>query len=313
MTPTTLGRQMTLPNHNGEPVDTGDLYGGAPGDQLGRVLSASTSDTTRPGGKQIAQLIALRVLAAMVAAAVGAGVAWGLCAGIEAIGLEGEPLMPFAIPAVALLFAVAAFVLVKQKRVTSFVGTEGVYRVQRRGSKETIDWIRWSDVESLKASQTRSYTNGVYTGTTVGYHWSDASGRKRFSIAGHFAQQRSDDAPRGNPVHFAYAAEQSWTLWRIGQMDARLQRDGVLRYPAGGKTVAVGEGFLELTAKGTTERVSTAEIESVELQSGTLTITRKGARKGLFSSEGVFRVGVGDMANFRCFLVAMQRYAGVSF
>lgn len=313
MTPTTLGSQMTLPNHNGEPVDAGDLYGGAPGNQLGRILSASTSDTTRPTGKQILRLVFLRILAAMFAGAVGAGVAWGLCVAIDSIGPEAEALMPFVIPAVAVAAAVAAFVLVKPQRVTSFVGTEGVYRVRRRGNNEKVEGIRWPDVESLTASQTRSYTNGVYTGTTVNYHWTDRAGGKRFSIVGQFPQKTSDDAPRGHAVHFAYAAEQSWTLWRVGQMEARLQRDGLLRYPAGKNVVAVGEGFIEITAKGTTERIPTSEIDSVEMQSGVMTISRKGARKGLFSSDGVFRLSVGQMANFRCFLIAMQRYAGVSF
>ncbi|MFT6400534.1 MAG: hypothetical protein ACJAYU_005312 [Bradymonadia bacterium] len=74
--------------------------------------------------------------------------------------------------------------------------------------------------------------------------------------------------------------------------------------------IRVSKGSIELSFKGEEDRLTAQDITSVTLDQGYMTIQRVGAKKGLFSSEGVFRFNVNGMSDFRYFAIVFQTLTG---
>lgn len=308
------GAEVVWPNHGGARVDPEALYFGNPGDAIGRVLSASTDDSTRPGAGRTFGRVMLKLFAGLLLGGVGAGV------GAASAWLVGEllpaavDLTTHAVVGYGLVAFMIGVVIARQKTRTTFVGTDGVSRSLRARNGVETETLRWEDAAHLKFQQTRNYTNGVYTGTVYDFTWRGPDGKKRFRISGGFRQKEVEAAPPGNEIHFAHAAEASWTAWRLGHLAEQLEQRGAIEFAVGRKNrIALSDGAMELRWGDKVERLTPEDIDSVTIDTGFMTIKRVGARAGLFSSDGVFRFNVNGMEDFRVFLAALNGLMGIRF
>ena len=73
----------------------------------------------------------------------------------------------------------------------------------------------------------------------------------------------------------------------------------------------MGNGFIELNFKGQSQRVSAGDIQTIQVAKGEMTITLNDAEKGLFSSRGVFKVGVSKTSDFRLMILLIERELGI--
>jgi hypothetical protein len=205
-----------------------------------------------------------------------------------------------------------ALVHFARRRRSSYVGTLGLQSYLKRhlfGPK--LDVIRFEDCVQLNVARTRHFYNGAYTGTRYAYTFFARPGTPGFVIDG----QYNDLQPitPSDPVRFAFAAEAAWTKFKIAQVDREIANTGMARFPVGADWVGVGKGVIEIKFKGHTERLTTADIQALHFETGWLVIKKKGAREGWFSSDGVFRFPVSNMANFQVFMVILEEQTGYKF
>ena len=206
---------------------------------------------------------------------------------------------------------IAGSVLAAPTRHSTYVGTDGAARATRKKDKTSLEAVRWDQVRCLTFNQTRNFTSGVYTGTSFNFSFHRNDGEKPLAILGSYSAKEASGAPRSSLIYFAFNAESSWTTFRLGKMDAELASHGAIHFGINKKDwIQVGDGFIELFFKGERERLAAADLTSVALDQGYMTIQRTGSRKGLFSSEGVFRFNVNGMADFRYFIIVFQSLTG---
>ena len=306
-----MGSTVVWPNHNGEQASGSDIYFGDPGEWIGRITSASTNLDSTPPGKTVFWGLVGRLFLAALAAGAAALVGWGLAELAANIVPSVERLVALGAGGFGFVGFVAGFLLAAPTRHSTYVGTDGVARATRKQEKTTLEAVRWDQVRCMTFNQTRNYTNGVYTGTSFRFTFHRTDGEKPFVIHGSYSAKEAAAAPRSSLIHFAFNAESSWTTRRLNQMESELASHGSIHFGINKKDwIQVGEGFIELFFKGERERVEAADLTSVALDQGYMTIQRTGSRKGLFSSEGVFRFNVNGMADFRYFIIVFQSLTG---
>ncbi|AKF09906.1 DUF6585 family protein [Sandaracinus amylolyticus] len=209
----------------------------------------------------------------------------------------------------ALLVAIVWFL---RRPQATFVGKQGLMRYTRGllfGPKHEV--FRFDDASELKVQRIRHFVNGVYTGTNFDYTWRDANGKIAFRIAGQF---RDDGALEPtDPVHFAFAAESAWSAHRIQHFDRMIAQQGIARFACGRDWIGIGKGFLEIGASGRSEQIRIEETQDIHFEQGMLVIKKKGAKEGLFKSEGVYRFPVAALTDFQVFLVVLEEQTGVRF
>jgi len=112
-----------------------------------------------------------------------------LAATLSRGGLVTFQTLAFAAGMIAL--GVAWFVTRFRGEVT-YVGSLGVarFRVQAVARRRLAKCCLRPAAE-LRTSQTRHFHNGIYTHTTYHFHWTDAQGRRRFSIAASSTTRRA--------------------------------------------------------------------------------------------------------------------------
>jgi len=199
------------------------------------------------------------------------------------------------------------------KHTCTYVGKEGVARYTCKGSRDNVTGrvFTFKDAAELRTQQTRHYTNNVYQGTNYTFTWSDLAGREAFKISGtHKAEQ--GNPPAKDPFHFAAAAEQAWTIYLLDQVQAQLQMQGNIFFGLGGKNwVKLAEEFISVHMNGTTTECHAEDIAEVRIEQGMVEVRRKDAKKGWFSSTGIFRFPYGTLANAHLFLILMDKLVGV--
>ena len=196
----------------------------------------------------------------------------------------------------------------------SFVGEDGVARVKCRGQRHKIskrEIFCFESASELRTSQTRSYHNGVYSGTSYVFTWTGPDGRKAFKLSGSYMGENKPPKPKSK-FHFALSAEINWSDWLLDRAQEELERQGSIRFRLDRENyVSVGPGFIELGTKGTVDRYEIGDIEGISVVDGTFKIKRKGAKEGWFRSEGVLQFSYGTMANARVFILALDRLTGL--
>jgi hypothetical protein len=290
-----------------------------PDPSIGEIVSAGTNRTLRGFHKTSAgNRIALAVLGLIFGGIVGFLVTRGGAEFLlDLLDIEADAgllsLVGFVgMVVAAVVCALAGFLLplLFRSKMSTYVGRQGLMRyLEPKLGRARTEVLAFANADELKVSRTRNYYNGAYTGTTYDYSWL-AAGRPAFRIAGMYRDDRSDPI---DPVHFAFAAEKAWTRFRLAQVQEQMRRDGIVRFRAGNDFVGVGDGFIEIGWKGAVERLDKASIESLSLSQGTLIVKRRGAKQGLFRSEGVFRFPVSTLSDFHTFLVALEACTGFHF
>jgi len=200
------------------------------------------------------------------------------------------------------------------KHTCSYVGELGLARFVCKGSRDNIsksDVLLFADAEELRTSQTRHYTNGVYTGTTYEFTWTDPAGMRRLKLDG--SHNGKNDLPKpDDPFHFAHRGEIQWSIYRLQKLPDELEKNGYVQFNLRpGEFVRVGPGFFEFCLKREVTRITVDEIKVVNLNQGRFSIHSKDVR--WFSSQGKFGFDYAKMANARLFLLAMEKLVGYTF
>jgi hypothetical protein len=317
----TPGRAIGAPTqHDGKPSEPDDDVPVQPDPRIGSVVSVQTN-RTRSGWKKMTQAekgprIGLGVVAFVVGGLLGVAGGGAL---VHEIAMSGYPqMMLYETPIVVVLgvlgcvvptaFVIAAALLTRKKRAT-FVGTSGLmdWSAGLLGPSATV--LSFDEAHELRVQRTRQFVNGGYTGTFYNYSFTGRDGRQVFRIHGSYRD--TDPIPPHDQVAFAFAAERAWTKHKIAQIDRALRTEGVARFASGRDTIGIGKGFLELHAGGKIERISRPEIQSIQAWQGTLIVKRTGAKEGFFSSEGVFKFPISQMADFTVFAITLEEQLGI--
>jgi hypothetical protein len=218
---------------------------------------------------------------------------------------------------VAAFAALIAWFVCGFAAVVTYVGTDGIAKFRATGEVEddasitTRDVIRFADVNGLRTSQTRNFYNGVYTGTSYSYTFTDAAGKRLYHLTGTFKSKEGN--PKADSSYwFAWSSEIAWSQHLLNRKIGELEKVGYATFPVrGNDAVRVGPGWLEFVFKGETTRITPDEIASLNLNGGYFHITSKDAR--WFSSKGKFNFAYGQMDNARVFLLMLEKLVGYSF
>lgn len=289
----------------------------APADPLlGTVLSAATNQTALGFAPMTKQQKRQRVAAAFLILLLGGALgAIGLAAAVE----EAPPLdLPVA------LFAVLGFVLggvlptglvlvLAQRRPRcEYVGTEGVerYVLGWFGRKHTR--LLFAHAQALRVSRVRQYYNGVYVGTMFTFTWTDGQGKKVFHLGGQYNDNLGIES--GSDIAFAQAAEDAWTGFELQRVERSLATQGLAWFRVGSRdAIGVGPGVLFLRVGGAEETLPVAQLESVYVRQGMLTVRQRGAKDGFLGigSQGVRSFNTAAIDNLNVLAAVLARHVGI--
>lgn len=298
--------QLPAIDHRGEPLAQGMDFFAPPPTEIGALKSAHSNlkQDERPyePGNRLAMTLGLGIA--------GAAGGWWFQRYLEV----RDPSWQFGWPALGFLgLAIGAWLATEFSKTVSYVGQQGIARIRCKKTRDEVvsqDVFLFEKAVELRTGQTRHYTNGVYTGTTYFFNWTNQGGKTVYTLQGRYQSEKGDPAA-GDQYHWASAAEIAWSNWYIN--DPKVAADGTLKFfLSSGDCVAVGNGYLDLRFGGKTARCDCADIASVTINNGQFTIKRKDASIGWFSSTGVFSFPYASMGNVKIFMFALDRLAGLS-
>jgi hypothetical protein len=289
-------------DHRGEPLAPDvDLFAPGPA-EVGAIRSA---ESTLKVGQNEKPLLLRLVLA------------W-LCGGATVVAVlliphdrASQTVVYVIAAAVGLIVASLAWYFTRFAHRCTYVGEDGIARSDLRGRRDAQpkSWtLLFADAAALRASQTRQFVNGVYTGTRYNYRWVDAQGLRRAQLKGTY--HGKDKPPKaGDAYHFAAAAEVAWSVHLLARIDQQLQAEGSIPFRVdSNRVVRVGPGFLEFHFGGEPTRVTREEIANVTLGGGTFSFKHKDAT--WYSRAGKYSFQYGTMDNGKLFLLAMEKLMG---
>jgi hypothetical protein len=296
-----------LPDHSGQRRPFPKEFFAPPPPQIGNVISA---DSDLRQGKNGLPVVVRWLIILAVSGGVFAAFYW--FASIQEKRTDRNLIQSWGYILTVLAF-VAAWFLTRFRKTCTYVGDAGVVRYTLKGSQNStphVDLLVFNDAAEVHASQTRQYLNGVYTGTSYDYYWTDASGRRVLRVKGTY---RANNKPpkQGHPFHFAHAAETAWSEHFLRRAEQQLKSEGSIafRVDKRGRIVRVGPGFLEFHFGGDGPQRFTAEdIASVGLGGGYFSFKHKDAK--WYSRQGNYNFSYGSMANAKVFLFALNRLMG---
>lgn len=299
-------------NHDGTATHPGDVFFVAPPASIGQVITGTTnvnqafkSGVARPwtGGR-----IGIGLLGAIAGSIAGAIIA-GSVSGLRSLELV-----------VIIAFGVLGFFMlalpVKPKHTCSYVGTTGLGMFTRKGFTGAVQArvFDFREAVQLRTQQVTHYTNGAYTGDSFDYAWHGASGQRVFTLKGRFYRPKKGNKviPRDNSVHIAWGGDRAWSLYRLPQVLDQLDQGQVVPFNIGKKDwIGFGNGFIDMTFKGTTQRLQKGEIGGITLARGFMTIQAVGAKKSLFNKQGIFTFSAANVQDFRLFLILIEKQLGI--
>lgn len=293
--------------HAGVPVEREFDFFASPAQEIGEVVTAES--TLRQGKRAMPLLLRLFLSMAvgMLTLVLLVGGAFALRMGLTVGGALVCLLVPFVLSLIVL--AATGF-----KHHCSYVGTHGMARYTIKGSREAEpreELFLFDDASNLTTSQTRHYTNGIYTGTHYNFNWTDADGRSLFKLSGQYKSKTGNPAAK-SPFHFARAGEGMWNNFLIDRLQAELEQHGYVEFKINkNDCVRVGPGFLEFNLGNKNQRLTPEDIKNINIAQGTFQIDTHDAR--WFSSKGKFRFNYGAMANAQLFLYSLERLLGYQF
>ncbi len=197
----------------------------------------------------------------------------------------------------------------------SYVGDHGIetHKIfgSRRGKLKT-ERLRFDEAEDLYTTQTRMYTNGVYTGTTYLYKWLKSSG-KPFILTGSYHNKKGWPDEK-NAWHCANSGEAAWSNYRLRQLNKDFEKLGYVEFAMKGnpRAVRIGSGFIEFLLKdNSTQRVSAADMKKITLGGGNFNFIHNDAK--WWSGKGKYSFNYSNLPNAKLFLLCLDRLAGISW
>ena len=296
-------------SHAGTELTTDQVFFCEPPEAIGDIITGWT--TLNVGDAPKSMVFRLGIASALIVACPVLAVVLTSMANLNNIdqsGLVGVSIL------VGLVIAVVAMVVSRFKHTCTYVGTAGMSRHTLRGDLEsdTEDEVfRFDDATDLTTSQTRHYTNGVYTGTQYSFQWKDHNGTSVFRLKGSYRSKEGNPKTK-DPFHFAQSGEFAWSNYLLDILQEELEEHGSVEFKVNKKDcVRIGPGFLEFEFKGNTQRVESEHIKTLQVAGGSFQIATHDA--GWFGRKGKFRFDYGSMANARVFLMALETLAGFQF
>jgi hypothetical protein len=288
-------------DHTGDPLPPEMDFFAPPPAEIGEVRTARSSlkETTRPASPAL-QFLALFVPGFVAIAALQ-------LAGVESVLVQGLVFLG--------LFLVG-WRFTRFAHDCSYVGKDGIARFRCKGRRDRVtrrEVFLFRDATELRTAQTRQYTNGVYTGTSYTFKWTDADGRKVYALSGTYRGEKKPPKPKDR-FHFAASAEVAWSVFLLDHLQDELDASGMVRFNLGGSDfVGVGPGVLHLQLKGQTQSCPVEEIADITIAQGNFKVKRTDAKEGWFRSQGVFQFPYASLANARLFPFVIERLLGLHF
>lgn len=179
----------------------------------------------------------------------------------------------------------------------------------RRSAQAKTQFLRFQEGKNLFTQQTRNYYNGVYTGTTFNYWWTQLSGPE-FRLKGNY-RSKEGNPPAENLYHFAKAAEEKWSTHLLPIFREQLNQRGYVEFPIGQtlRVVRIGSGFMEFEEKDGTHRVEVADMKDIRLGGGIFQFKHQDST--WWSGKGKYSFGYSAIPNARLFLICLEKLAGI--
>ena len=286
--------------------DSFDFFFGPP-PEIGGLLSAQTSLTKGETPTTFGRRLMMTLGGVGVGLAIGTAINW--------IFSVEEPFWFWAWPCgLGGLGLLVGWLGSGFEHACTYVGVEGLasYRCKKRRD-HIVNWsvMKFADARELRTSETRHYTNGVYTRTAYRYGWTNADGRMVWSTSGDYQGEKKLPAST-DAYHFCLAAENSWSAYLMERAEEALNQYGFLHFSIRGSDyIRVAPGWVELSVGGKSDRREASEVASVSLSSGKFTLSMKDAKRGFFRSTGIFEFDYGQMANVKLFMLSLEKLAGI--
>ena len=236
---------------------------------------------------------------------------------IPAIGMwRADETGPILITAgvLAAVAGLGVFLLVGRSHRASYVGRAGVADLYAKGSITNLKaatLLRFADASDLRTGQTRQYYNGVYTGTSYHFRWTNLEGKKVATLGGRFRSAKGTPKAK-SPYWTAFAGERAWTMHVMPLIaeafetddfaDFRLLRERVIR---------LGPGYFEFHFGGEPQRVEREDIKTLQLGQGAFRIRTHEAKT--FGKAGKFDFTYAELGNASAFLNCMADLTGFEF
>ena len=292
--------------HSGQPIPSDMDFFEAPHPSIGTVISAEstlkTSDRPMPSSRRI-QFISFGAAAAGV-------LLYALFSVIE-VELTAGPLL--ALLLVAAIAGTIIYVFTRFRHRCSYVGECGIVEYKLHGprsGKPKSEMYLFSENADLFTASTRTYTNGIYTGTSYQYRWAD-NNRHAFKMVGRYHSQKGWPK-EGDRWHFANAAEGAWSGFRVKSLTADLERAGYVEFPLKGnpKAVRIGSGFMEFLLRDeSTQRVEVKDMKKISLGQGLFQFAHQDSR--WWSGKGKFSFSYAGLPNAKLFLYCLKQLTGI--
>lgn len=298
---------IEVPRHSGDPQPPLADFFRPPPAEIGRLMTAETTLTTEKhpmalgarwiliGGLMLGTYFGLKSLFSMGVAQVG-------------------PALDITCAGAGLLLGFITWLMTRFKHTCSYVGHDGVVRYRISGSRDSQpreELFLFNQARYLHTAETHNYYNGVYTGTTYDFRWTDEGKQRMFRLNGSYRSKHGTPKPK-DPYHFAKMAEIAWSMFLLEAAQAELESKGFVEFIVNRKDIIrVGPGFMEFLFKGKTERVPVSEMKDISINAGWFSFKTNEAR--MFSSKGKFSFQYGQMGNARLFLLCLDTLAGIRF
>lgn len=297
----TPGPEVT--NHAGGPLVPDMRFAVAPPPQIGEITSA---DSPLRLGKT-PQTLPKRLGAALIGAAV-------VLAFAQYIGLRTSHQFLDGLLSIiaAVIGGIIGWFVGRPKLACTFVGEEGVAEMhfdprQQKVHKEDV--LPFAQAESLRVSQTRHYTNGIYTGTEYNFRFQDSVGKPLMTISGRHSSQKGQPKPYDR-FWFGVATEIAWSQYMLPRLLHRLGQGEPVRFALNGQDyVSIDRENIELHLGKKHEVLPFRDFAGVTVHQGTVTVARRDAKSGILGigRSGYFSFPYANLSNGRLFLVLMNR------
>ncbi len=299
-------------NHDGTPTHPGDVFFAPPPESIGQIITGTTN---------VNQAFKSGVAKPWTGGRIGIGLLGAIAGSIAGVIVAGSSQSLQSLELVIIIaFGVLGFFMlalpVKPKHICSYIGTDGLGVFTRKGFGGSVkaNVFEFRNAVQLRTQQITHYTNGAYTGDSFNYTWHGSSGQRVHNLSGRYYRPKKANKviPRDNTVHLAWGADRAWSLYRLPHVLDQLDQGQVVPFNIGKKDwVGFGNGFIDLTFKGTTQRLQRSEIGGITLARGFMTIQAVGAKKSMFNKQGIFTFGVANVQDFRLFLLLIEKQLGI--
>ncbi len=239
----------------------------------------------------------------------------GLLVGLLVFSIVLSLLRKFDIWLIVLLGMIGglAYLLYREKmtEICSFVGKRGIsiHILKHKSAMPKTKILCFQDATNLYTSQTRSYTNGIYTGTSYDYRWEKTSGQN-YRINGHYYSEKGSPDDK-DQWYVAIAAEWAWSIHLLQNAEQHLERLGYVEFPMKGRlqAVRVGHGFMGFVEKDGEQRVMVSDMKDITLGSGQFTFKHKDAK--WWSGKGKYSFNYSNIPNAKLFLICLEKLTGI--